>query len=77
MIMMGDKRKGAINAILGPDPKEEKEEGAGDGAESLHAIADELIKAVKADDPGGVADAFKAMFAECESQPHEEYDQEE
>lgn len=73
MIMMGSKRKGIIDTILG-DP-EDKPEGAPE-MDALSTIAQELITAVKEEDADAVVSAFKAMFAQCESEPHSEYDEE-
>lgn len=69
MIMMGDRKK-SVAAILGPRDGEKKESGPAMGA--LHAIAQELIDAVHAKDADGVEAAFRAAFAECDSEPHVE-----
>lgn len=69
--MMGDK-KGAVNAILGPDPKDMKEEGPDDGTESLHACVSEFIDAVHAKDVDAAASALKACYAELEASEPEE-----
>ena len=39
----------------------------------LLAAAEELISAIHAKDEHAVADAFKALFTQLESQPHEEW----
>lgn len=65
----------AISEILGARPKDyvQGPDGSpGDGAEALHAIAEELIEAIHAKDAAGVASCLKAAFQECESEPHEE-----
>ena len=68
--MLGDKKRKAITAILGPEhgEGESPSHDMGDG----HAIAEDLISAIHAKDVGAVVDAFKALFAHCESEPHEE-----
>lgn len=72
MIMI-NKRRGVIDAILGPENSEAKDKMEGPD-EGLSMAAEEFIKAVKADDTQGVMDSFKAMFAACEAEPHDEYD---
>ena len=70
--MMGDKKKGAINAILGPDPKDEMDGEDGDDNTELHAIFSEIMDAIHSKDvPAGV-EALKAFFTSCDSEPHEE-----
>ena len=60
-------------AIIGaPEPSED--EGADEGKT---AAAEQLIAAVKGDDAAGVVVAFKAMFDLFESEPHEEYGEDE
>ncbi len=68
MLMYGDRKK-TITQILGPDPSEappEKEES------SLHAIAQDLISAVKDGDADAVASALSAAYQECGSSSSEE-----
>ena len=67
---MGDRKRGMIQDILGPDPREEKE-GA-DDAPSIEICASELIDAIHAKDIRGVVEALKACFREFDSEPHEE-----
>ncbi len=70
--MMGGDKRGAINAILGPDPKDEKDEGEHEDA-SLHACVGEFIDAVHAKDIPAAASALKACYADLEaSEPEEE-----
>lgn len=67
--MMIGRKKQVLSQILGPEDSE-KEEGGGDSA--LHSISQELIEAVKADDPAGVAAALSAAFQECGSENYKE-----
>ena len=70
--MMGDKRKQAV-AILGPhSPNVGMRDEETGGPDEIFEIAKELIDAIHAKDPMGVADAFKAAFQCLEMQPHEE-----
>jgi hypothetical protein len=68
MIMMGD-RKRMITAVLGPhESKEAEKEEINAKEEIMH----ELIESFHAHDIQGALSAFKALFLECESEPHEE-----
>lgn len=49
-------------------PTDEKEESNS----GLLAGAQDLVRAIQADDHKGVAEAFKALFQLCESEPHDE-----
>lgn len=73
-MMMMDKKKNIVNQIMGPDPRE-KSEGEKSPSD-LESIAQEFVDAVHAKDAAGTAQAFRAMFLECESKPHEEYSEE-
>lgn len=70
MIMMGDRRK-ILTQIMGPSEKD-KTEGEAPLSE-YHAIAQDLLDAVKSGDVESVADALKAFFSACgaESEPTE------
>lgn len=61
----------SILSILGPEKG--AEEGDGPSPGEIDQCAHELVQAVHARDVTGVVEAFKAMFACCESEPHEEY----
>lgn len=55
------------------DGDEQPDDMQGDEPEDdLSALAEDLISAVKSGVADKVADAFRAMFAACESEPHEE-----
>jgi hypothetical protein len=71
--MMGGQKRGAIDAILGPDPREAKgsEEEGGEDKE-LHTIFSELLDAVHSKDVAAGVDALKAFFTSCDAEPHEE-----
>lgn len=69
IIGMQKKRHPSIVSILGED----KGEGESSPSNDMEACAEDLLSAVEAKDVKGVVDAFKALFACCESQPHEEY----
>lgn len=75
MIMLGEKKKQAVSQILGPAESEldihEKDDG-GAGESSLHHCIHELIDAIHDKNLDGAVAAFKACFAHCESEPHEE-----
>lgn len=43
-----------------------------DGSDGLMACAQDLLQAIQANDPKGLADAFKAAFEICEMYPTEE-----
>jgi hypothetical protein len=69
--------KAAVAIILGKI----KPKGAGHAAEehmeshpdeSLHAISEEVLHAVKAGDASALADALKAFFHVADAMPHEE-----
>ncbi len=64
MMMMGDKKK-TVNQILGPDPSDAPPEDT--GGDTLSAIAEDLISAVKDGDASAVASALSAAFQECSS----------
>jgi hypothetical protein len=68
MMIFGDKKK-AVNAILGPTAEHQM-----DKAEigSMHAMMEELIDAMHMKDIPAAVEAFKAMFAECDAEPHRE-----
>lgn len=68
MIMMGDRKK-MVSAILGPHPGEAKED---EGPDALHGVAQELIEALHARNPGEVLDALRAIFEALDAEPHEE-----
>lgn len=59
-MMMGD-RKRTVNQILGP----EEEEAPDAGPSTLHAIAEDLISAVKDGNAEAVASALSAAYQEC------------
>jgi len=66
---------GAIVAtkVRAPDNPESKAAEDKDNSNSgLLAGAQDLLRALQADDAKGVSEAFKAMFQILESQPHEE-----
>lgn len=62
--MMGEKKR-AIESILGPDPKDMKDEG--EETSSLHHCMSEFIDAVHAKDVDGAVAAFNACYAEKEA----------
>jgi hypothetical protein len=68
--------KAAVAIILGKmKPKgsyDAEEQAEMHPDESLHACAEDLLGAIKADDAAGVADALKAFFHICDAMPHEE-----
>lgn len=60
---------GVAVEVRKPDaPDSEKDESNA----GLMACAEDLMKAVQANDAKGVASAFQAAFEICESYPHEE-----
>ena len=69
--MMDEKRRtGAINDILGPDPRVKEKEPSEKGA--LHHCVEELIHAIHSKDIEGAAEALKTCFLELESESPEE-----
>ncbi len=76
MIIMGNDRKKALTAILGPDSpnvgikgEEDAEEGS-DGA--LMAIAEELLECIHSKDATGLVEGLRAIFQEFDASPHVE-----
>ena len=67
-MILYDKRR-ALTQILGEDGEPVKK---GEEKSSLHACMEEFMHAVKADNVEGMVSAFKACFAECDAEPHEE-----
>lgn len=68
MIMMGNDRKKALTAILGPESDAVGIRGDEmSGGETGHAIAAELIDAFHAKDHEGVWEALKAAFQHLDS----------
>lgn len=65
--MIIQNKKSLINQIMG-DPN--KAEGPEEG--SLHVCMTEFVNAVHEKDISGAESAFKACFAACEAEPHEE-----
>ena len=59
------------------DGKEEEGESEVATPESLPAAMEELIAALKAEDAEAAASAFHAAFLACESEPHEEAEEDE
>lgn len=78
---MFDKKKLAMIIGIAPHDGEDKEpadsDSAGEGSEELESIAEEIIVAVKRDEPKALAEALKSFFEVCDSQPHEEGEHEE
>jgi hypothetical protein len=60
---------GVIVSTRKSDGSQEEEQ---DSDEGLHACAEDLMRAIAAKDPAGIASALKAAFAICDSEPHEE-----
>ena len=69
MIIMD--RKKAVNQILGPAESEKPKEDEG-GDSSLHTCIKEFIDAVKADDVDAAVSAFRACYADLESEEDQE-----
>ena len=59
----------------GPDEPEEKEEGGDD--EECYALGQDLLDAMSGKDAMGAYNALKAIFLKIDSEPHEEYQEEE
>ncbi len=55
--------KGGLGLLIGVGPKPGDDEGGEDDAKTLAAKG--LIKAVKAGDSAGVADAFQQLYDAC------------
>lgn len=75
------KKKPGIEIVLGMGkpkgmPKEEGEEHEGGYGEEHRVMAEEMLDAIKAGDADALAQAFKGLFHACESEPHEEYNEE-
>lgn len=69
------RRMPALLSIMGEG--EHKEDGEGESSPGeLHEIAHELIEGIHSRNVGDVVAAFKAAFACCENEPHEEYGEE-
>ena len=72
--MFPDKKKVASLMVSNIDGTARPETSGDDDSQGddLVDLADDFLRAVKQNSPEAVADAFRAMFMACESQPHEE-----
>lgn len=55
-----------------PDSIRREPDDGADAYDSLHSAAEDLLKAVEAKNVKGIAEALRAAFELCESEPHEE-----
>ena len=74
MFMMGGDKRRAVTAILGPESDNVgvRDGEGGDALSESHAIASELIEAIKAGDAAALVEAFKALNAACAESGYEE-----
>ncbi len=73
-LIMAKRKPDGSNEVM--ENQEEKSEQDYDSSD-LKACAEDLIRAVENKDVDGVAAALKAAHDICDSQPHEEYSEEE
>jgi hypothetical protein len=67
--------KPSLMDALSVGPTTPKEAGMDSGGGDMEACCSDLIDAVKSGDAKACADAFRACFAACEMEPHDEADE--
>ena len=72
--MFTDRKKNAALLVAGIDGSGGDDKGSDDDShgEDLEDLADDLLRAITSKSPGAIAEAFRAMFMSCESEPHDE-----
>lgn len=78
-MIIPDKKKAATIIIsqMHGYPDEEKSEQSDDEGSECEALGQELLDALAAKDAMAAYDAVKAIFLKVDSEPHEEYEDEE
>lgn len=74
--MFPDRKKSTAGLLVAniDGTARDEDEGADDDSqgEDLVDLADDLLRAISSKSPESIADAFRAMFLACESEPHSE-----